>query len=259
MLQCRTALLFTAVAILLSARPGPVRADDGTLEQFNRAMHDFNQKYYTSTESGTNQFLSDTIPEGVRRGMSNFFANMGEPVVAVSSLAQGDMDNAGIATKRFFYNLVYGYGGVVDRATEAGVKAERRDMGQAICSMGLPDGPFVVLPFYGPSTVGDFVGSVLPVLAGYAALGEVFWVYRASSKVASTMADKDGEGKDAAADHPESAEPEKAYRDDKAQYLAARAIACRKHLFDVPPAAQDTALAPAPATDGDPQLASVPR
>jgi len=247
MLQCRKALLFTALAILLALSPAPGRAEEGALEQFNKAMHDFNQKYYTASGSSANHFFSENVPEDWRRGVSNFFANMGEPVVAVSSLAQGDVDNAGIATRRFFYNLVYGYGGVFDRASEAGVKAEPRDMGQAICSIGLPDGPFLVLPFYGPSTVGDFFGSALPILAGYVALGEAFWLYRASSRVASTMADpaapnasadgtvgEPGVGAPMKTDDP--ARQEQAYQSDKERYLAAREAVCSKHLLDAPAA-----------------------
>lgn len=268
MLRCKTVRLLAILVILLPSGPTPVRAGDDALEQFNRAMHEFNQKYYVSSGSGANQFLSETVPEGFRRGFSNFFANMGEPVVAVSSLAQGDVDNAGVATHRFFYNLIYGYGGVVDRATEAGVKAEPRDMGQAACSMGLPDGPFVVIPFYGPSTIGDFVGSVLPTLAGYVALGEMFWVYRASSRVASTMADKEGADKEGAdreaeakdADHPDSAQAEKDYQLDKEHYLTARALACRKRLFETTPPEDASRLIMPGSTDTiGPQMASVPR
>ncbi|MEI6987514.1 MAG: MlaA family lipoprotein, partial [Rhodospirillaceae bacterium] len=105
------------------------------LEWFNKGMHDFNQKYITSSDDGANQFFTNTIPEGLRRGLANFFANLGEPVVAVSSLAQGDIGNARIATRRFLLNLVYGYGGVLDPASQAGIKPEPRDMGQAICSI----------------------------------------------------------------------------------------------------------------------------
>jgi phospholipid-binding lipoprotein MlaA len=282
LLHCRMSVLLGVIGLLLSAFPAMAEEPDPTLEQFNRAMYDFNKKYYSG--GGSNQFLSETIPEGLRRGMTNFFANMGEPVVAVSSLALGDVDNASIATRRFFYNLFWGYGGVVDRATEAGVKSIPRDMGQALCHSGLPDGPFLVLPFYGPSTVGDFFGSVLPVVAGYVALGEAFWVYRASSKVAAYIDDKDG-GDEAAADGATPAEAttaeakapvkadkdtakaepspseqaadaarrERAYHMTKERYLAARELVC-PHRDDTPAAAEPLT----PHRDDSPPVPAAP-
>ncbi|MEI8394587.1 MAG: MlaA family lipoprotein [Rhodospirillaceae bacterium] len=234
MLQCRIILLL--LLIILTGRPAPCAAagtDADTLEQFNKAMHDFNQKYTVSSANGASRFFSETIPEGVRHGVINFFSNLSEPVVAVSSLVRGDVDNAGIAAKRFGYNLVFGFGGVFDRATEAGVIAEPRDLGETICSSGLvPDGPYLVLPFYGPSTVGDMVGSALPMLAGYVALGEAFWVIRASSRVASYMDDKDlppkEAGGDAESDAGRQGRIDLAYRLDKERYLAAREALCHK-------------------------------
>ena len=263
MLQRGVALLFPVFVLLLSLIPARAFAEGNALEQFNKAMSDFNQKYYANSGSEAAHFFSDTVPEDVRRGLSNFFANLAEPVVAVSSLAQGDMDNAGIATHRFFYNLVFGYGGVYDRASEVGVKSAPRDMGQAACANGIPDGPYLVLPFYGPSSVGDFFGSTLPVLAGYVALGEAFWVYRASSKVASTMSPdapppaKGEAGKDQAS-AAEAARLEQIYRLEKEHYLAARERACAKH--PAPPPASTPHQHPASAADnGGAQLASVPR
>ena len=271
MVRRRMALLFPVLAFLLPLFSAPVRAEENTLEQFNKAMHDFNQKYYANSGNGATQFFSETVPEDVRRGVSNFFSNLGEPVVAFSSLAQGDVDNAGIAAHRFFYNLFYGYGGVYDRATEIGVRSQPRDLGQAVCTAGLPDGPYLVLPFYGPSSVGDFFGSALPVLAGYVALGEAFWLYRASSKVASSMSDPEGAGPDDSGKESangeisaaEAARREETYRLDKERYLAARKALCSQQKK--PPAADHTAPAPrsavTPATvkAGDAQLASVPR
>ena len=237
MLHRRKTWLLASLSLFLtinSARCGP--ATDDSLEQFNRAMYEFNQKYYSSPQTGANQFFTETVPLDVRRGFSNFFTNLTEPVVAVSSLAQGDFDNATLATKRFFYNLVWGYGGVVDRASDLGVNPEPRNMGEVICAYGVPDGPFLVLPFYGPVTVSDFVGSTLPLVAGYVAFGEAFFIFRAGSRVASFMDDKKDDKKSDPAPTPNSREsvtPED-YGAVKEHYLAARATPCGRHLLDIP-------------------------
>ncbi len=220
------ALLLAALGVLLALAPARVLAEENQLEQVNRAVYDFNQKYISGSASSASQFFIQGVPSGLRQGVSNFFSNLGEPVIAVSSLALGDMDNASIATHRFFYNLVFGFGGVFDRATEIGVKSVPRDVGQAVCSSGIPDGPYLVLPFYGSSTVGDLFGSALPILAGYVALGEAYWVYRASSKVAATLGTPDGTNAMAA---QTAARLDETYRLDKEKYLAAREAACGKH------------------------------
>ncbi len=280
MLRRNKSLRWIGLASVLLLYPMAVRAEGDALEQFNRSMHEFNQKYYTSSESGANQFFVDTVPEGFRHGINNFFTNLGEPVIAVSSLAEGDVDNAKIATKRFFYNLVWGFGGIYDQASLAGVNPEHHDMGEVICSYGLPDGPFLELPFYGPATVGDLVGSTLPLMAGYVVLGEAFFLYRASSRVASFMDDKGGNstgtegssggegGADMSASAPKPApapvpappkpvavndaaqEPSKGdaakagdipYQEEKDRYLATRMTVCRNHL---PPSAANSEPAP---------------
>jgi phospholipid-binding lipoprotein MlaA len=246
MMRCHRNLLPVVLGSVLTLNPAWAWADGDALEQFNQTMNNFNHKYYTSSESGANQFFTDAVPAGVRRGVSNFFANLGEPVIAFSSLAEGDLGNAGIATRRFFYNLVWGYGGVYDLASAAGVKPEPRDMGEVICSYGLPDGPFLVLPFYGPATVGDLVGSTLPLVAGYVALGEMFFFYRAGNRVASFMDDQNkdpnnGSGQESgipsggsqeangAADGDAAKAEAADYQKAKERYLATRKTVCQKH------------------------------
>lgn len=221
MLRCNKNVSSIGLALGLSLCPIAAKADGDALEQFNRSMHEFNQKYYTSSEDGANQFFVDTVPEAVRRGVNNFFANLGEPVIAVSSLAEGDVGNAEVATRRFFYNLVWGYGGFYDQASAAGVNPKHHEMGEITCSYGLPDGPFLELPFYGPATVGDLVGSTLPLVAGYVVLGEAFFFYRASSRVASFMDDKKDDDQSGGDQKRESTSNDNNSRDDGSRAVKA--------------------------------------
>lgn len=173
----------------------PVRAEDPpALDTLNRSIHTFNRDYAgsaTTATQDTNRFFIDTVPGKVRQGISNFLSNLGEPLTAIASVAEGDYANARIAAHRFLYNTTLGFGGVVDRASEQGLRSENRGLNDVLCRYELPEGPFLVVPFYGPATAGEFVGSMLPVMAGYVTLGEVFWLFRAGSQVAAYVA---GEG-----------------------------------------------------------------
>jgi len=174
-----------AVALMLGWWANPARAADDPWQSFNQMMFDFNNRYYASAGSGVSQFLVDHVPAGVRHGVANVFANLGEPMVVLTSVAAGEYDNARIAARRFAINTVYGVGGIYDPAgTDYGLRSRPKSVPQVLCSYGVPAGPYLVVPFYGPATVSDFVGAVAPVVAGYVTFGELFWAYRASSQVA---------------------------------------------------------------------------
>jgi phospholipid-binding lipoprotein MlaA len=144
---------------------------------------------------------------------------MTEPVTAISSMLRGESVNANLAAKRFVVNMVLGYGGLVDRATERGIIADRKNLGQALCSYGIPEGPFMVVPFYGPTTVSDFLAAMVLPLAGYATFGMPFAAYRAGSGLSAIV---DEEGRLA----PSSSESGENYEALRADYLEQRRKAC---------------------------------
>lgn len=190
------AILVLAGAVWLALATGPVGAQDfqqelldgdylSLLEGFNKAIHDFNVRIYTSEPNGSLlSTMMASIPPDVKIGLFNFYSNMTEPVTAVSSLLQGDVDNSWIAMHRFFVNLTMGWGGFYNVADEMGIQSEPVTLGQVICGFGIPDGPFLVIPFYGPTTLSDFVGAMIPSTAGYIAFGYAFAAYRAGTVLA---------------------------------------------------------------------------
>jgi len=103
-------------------------------------------------------------PEPVQEAVSNAVSNISEPVTAVSSLLQGDTENATTATKRFFINTTVGLGGTSDPATGMGLKQREEDLGQALGANGVAPGPHIVLPIIGPSNFRDAAGDILTTL-----------------------------------------------------------------------------------------------
>ncbi len=159
------------------------------LTTFNRLMHDFNVRVYGAAGEGVFASLPG-LPPTVRRGLVNFYRNMTEPVSALTSALRGEYQTAGVSLQRFWINVTEGYGGIYDRAGERGIRAEPRHLGEALCAYGLPDGPYLVLPLYGPATVADFLGAMIPPFAGYAAFGYAAAAYGAGYRL-STLMDED--------------------------------------------------------------------
>ena len=98
------------------------------------------------------------LPEVVRDRLRAFFDNLHEPVTFVNDLLQGRGEAAGITGRRFIINSTWGLAGFFDRAGENGMPKQSGDFGQTLFAWGIGDGPFLMLPFFGPSNVRDAVG-----------------------------------------------------------------------------------------------------
>ncbi|MEX2453750.1 MAG: VacJ family lipoprotein, partial [Rhodospirillaceae bacterium] len=99
------------------------------------------------------------MPETLRHMGRSFFENLNEPVVAVNDLLQGDINNAGISVGRFAVNSTVGILGFFEVAERIDLPEHNADFGQTLHSYGAGSGPYLVLPFFGPSTVRDALGS----------------------------------------------------------------------------------------------------
>ncbi|MGQ7246889.1 MlaA family lipoprotein [Halomonas sp. V046] len=130
-------------------------------EGFNRRVFAFNDVLDRYALKPAAQGYRYVTPDPLEKGVSNFFDNLGEIRTAFNSLLQGKPGNAGLASTRFLMNTTFGLGGLLDPATHAGFLADREDFGQTLAVWGVGEGPFVVLPLLGPSTVRDTAG--LPV------------------------------------------------------------------------------------------------
>lgn len=95
-------------------------------------------------------------PKPVETGVSNFFSNLGEITNIVNDVLQWKWKQAGNDTGRFLLNSTVGLAGLVDVAQKAGLtKSDGEDFGQTLAVWGVPQGPYLVLPFLGPSSVGN--------------------------------------------------------------------------------------------------------
>lgn len=130
-------------------------------EGFNRQVFAFNDtldRYALKPAARGYRFVT---PDPVETGVGNFFSNLGELRTTLNSLLQGKPGNAGIATGRFLINSTVGVAGLFDVASHMELVGREEDFGQTLAVWGVGEGPYVVLPLLGPSTVRDTAG--LPV------------------------------------------------------------------------------------------------
>lgn len=130
-------------------------------EGFNRSVSGFNDAVDQAVLKPVAQGYQKVVPELVRSGVDNFFGNLADVWSAANQLLQGKVVQASQMSLRVATNTVFGLGGVLDPATEFGLERQSEDFGQTLGRWGVPAGPYLVLPLFGPSTVRD--AAALPV------------------------------------------------------------------------------------------------
>ena len=175
----RIALAATvSVAALLTGcatTTGPANPAD-PLESMNRSIYSFNDKVDAAVLKPVATAYQTVTPRLARSGVTNFFDNLGDAWSFVNNVLQGQGEGAYNSMVRFSVNTVFGIGGLFDVASEAGIQRAKQDFGQTLGRWGVPTGPYLVLPFFGPSTVRDTAGMVVDAY-GYPAnsVDDVRW------------------------------------------------------------------------------------
>ncbi|MFV2035377.1 MAG: VacJ family lipoprotein [Halocynthiibacter sp.] len=158
-------LMLTTGCAITSARSGSDSTGTGQvvyrdpLERTNRAILNFNFKVDRFVLRPVARVYAK-LPRPVRNGVGNFFANMWIPNTILNDLLQGKFAEAGRDTGRFVINTILGFFGLMDVATGLDLPARKEDFGQTLAVWGVPAGPYLVLPFLGPSNLRDTFGLV---------------------------------------------------------------------------------------------------
>lgn len=221
-----------AAALLLPVRSAAAAAGADSwadpLEPVNRAVHGFNSAMLEQVVLPAASLYRSSVPAVLRNGIRNVFANLREPMTAASSGLQGDFGNAGVAVARFAINSTLGIAGVMDAAGALGLASRPEDLDQALCAHGVPEGPFLVLPFYGPSTLRDATAQATLIAGGVSLVGDDLWVGVLAAgtvgalETAPSVAAFDGTAVDA-------------YAAQRSAYLQHRRAACANGAADEAP------------------------
>ncbi|MEI6800114.1 MAG: VacJ family lipoprotein [Pseudomonadota bacterium] len=162
----KSPMLAALVALSLSAC-GPAivpQGIDDPFEKQNRATHELNLKLDTYVVRPLANRATRILPEPVVQGVSNFAGNLDLPGMVVNDLLQAKVGPALQNTLRFAVNSTIGIGGVLDPASQMGAAAKDTDFGETLSVWGLAEGAYLELPFYGPSTQRDAVGTAVDLV-----------------------------------------------------------------------------------------------
>lgn len=129
-------------------------------EKANRKIYAFNDAFDRYFFERVARTYRKTVPERGRDSIHNFLNNLSLPISMVNSIAQGKVDNALATFSSFLINSTVGFGGLFNVSGEKGVFYKPEDFGQTLGHYGFNSGPYLVLPFLGPSSIRDFGGFV---------------------------------------------------------------------------------------------------
>ena len=141
-----------------SAHPAPPGTNNDPLEGMNRGIFWFNDRVDNYVLEPAAKGWDKIAPDRLQKSLSNFFQNLRFPLVTVNNLLQGKLTQAASDVGRFAVNTTVGFLGFFDPASVWGLEQHNEDFGQTFGRWGVPPGPYLVLPFFGPSDPRDAVG-----------------------------------------------------------------------------------------------------
>lgn len=157
-----------AVAAVLGGACAPARhsfEDEGAfdpVEPINRAVYGFNKKIDAAALRPAAKIYSG-FPPLFRTAVENVLSNLGEPKNMVNHALQGRADDTAGSMARFVFNSTFGIGGMADVAQSMGVPREENDFGRTIRSYTGNGGAYIMLPFWGPSSLADAPGAAADI------------------------------------------------------------------------------------------------
>lgn len=156
------------VALLSSgcATTGAATNPEDPLEPWNRAMFAIHEPIQEGLIIPATQAYVKYVPFVIRQPISNVFNNIDDLFSALNGFLQGKPDKAGHDLGRVIMNTLWGLGGLIDFASEAGIPRGNEDFGQTFGVWGFPHGPYLFVPLWGPTTVRDGTGTLLRLYVG---------------------------------------------------------------------------------------------
>ena len=167
MLFRRPAVVVLVLGLVLGGcatvqQPSP----DDPFEPWNRAMYQVHEVVDGHVIKPAVQAYVDVTPKPIQQGVRNFFGNLDDFVSAINDWLQWKLDKAGNDMGRVMINSFFGLGGIIDVASDAGIEKGNEDFGQTFGYWGFPQGPYLFVPVFGPTTVRDGTGTIVRAYVG---------------------------------------------------------------------------------------------
>ncbi len=155
----KTALLLTTSLVLTGCAANGDPRDP--LEPMNRAIHSFNEGVDRAILIPIAKGYQKVTPDVAETGIRNFFSNLDDVTVIANDILQLKLEQTSRDFLRLMFNSTFGMFGLLDVASEMGLKKNNEDFGQTLGRWGAGSGPYLVLPFIGPSNLRDTAGIVI--------------------------------------------------------------------------------------------------
>jgi phospholipid-binding lipoprotein MlaA len=168
---------------MLGGCAGTPENPDDPFEGWNRGAQKFNDNL--------DEYIMEPVAKGYRwitpafvdRGVTNFFNNIDDIGVTLNDFMQFKFAQGGVDTGRFLINTTAGIGGFVDIAAMINMPRHDEDFDQTLGVWGVPMGPYLVIPFLGPSSPRGVAG-----LAGDALMNPITYAFLPSEGIYSAIA-----------------------------------------------------------------------
>ena len=166
---CSIAAVSLVYASLVACATTTATSEDDPYESFNRSMFVVNRAGDKYLYKPFGIAYKKVVPGFARKGVNNFFDNLTTPRSVLNNFLQGKPGRGLNEFGRFLFNSTLGVGGLFDVAAAGGMRRYDEDFAQTLAVWGLPEGPYLVIPFWGPrsmlATVAlpvDYYSDLLP-------------------------------------------------------------------------------------------------
>lgn len=159
--ECLTVVLLAIFFSGCASNNGAQQAVNDPFEPVNRVtykINDWGDRFILRPIAKGYEWL---IPTVIRTGINNFYDNLGYPMDIVNAFLQGKFTQGASDTARFALNSTLGLGGFLDPATAIGLARHEEDFGQTMGVWGIPQGPYLMVPLFGPRTVRSGAGNLV--------------------------------------------------------------------------------------------------
>jgi phospholipid-binding lipoprotein MlaA len=159
--------VLAAAVLSTGCATGPNANPKDPLEPMNRSISRFNDSLDENVLKPVATGYKDVTPDLVQQGVRNVFNNLSDIWSTVNNGLQLKGRDTAESLMRSVVNTVFGIYGIFDVATPIGLQRHPEDFGQTLGAWGVPDGPYVVLPLFGPSTLRDTAGMPVDTSVDY--------------------------------------------------------------------------------------------
>lgn len=161
MKNSKTLLLVFTIISLVALGGCAAQANKDPLEGLNRGIYKFNDVADKAVIKPVATVYTKVAPSPIRKGINNFFSNLGSITTIVNDLLQLKFAHAFTDAGRFVINSTFGLAGFIDVAAMDNIPKHTEDFGQTLGYWGVGGGAYLVLPILGPSNTRDFTGLVV--------------------------------------------------------------------------------------------------